>query len=131
MALEDIGLGDLRIPQQVIGIANEVEIPLLDEVIWDGILGLAYPNKNLRKKQISPLFDNIINQNLLHQRGEKNQFSYYLGWDKGAISFGGADMRFKKNMDEEFKWAPISERNYWTISLLDIRKYKPDQVSIF
>ena len=130
MCLETIGLGDLIIPNQVIGIAREVEIPLLDEVIWDGILGLAYPNKNLRNKGISPLFDNIINQNLLKKRGEKNQFAYYLGWDRGAFTFGGADMRFKKNIDEEFKWAPISEKNYWTITLLDIKKYKPQQVKI-
>jgi len=32
----------------VIGIAKEVDIPLLDEVIWDGILGLAYANQNLK-----------------------------------------------------------------------------------
>lgn len=128
MSLETIGLGDLVVSNQVIGIASEVEIPLLDEVCWDGILGLAYPNKNLRKKNISPLFDNIINQNLLKNRGEKNQFAYYLGYDKGAITFGGADMRFKKNMDQEFKWAPISEKNYWTISLMDIRKYRSNDV---
>jgi cathepsin D len=124
MALESIGLGDLIVPNQVIGIAKEVEIPLLDEVCWDGILGLAYPNKNLIKKNISPLFDNIINQNLLKNRGEKNQFAYYLGVDRGAITFGGADMKFKKSLDEEFKWAPIMEKNYWTITLLDIKKYR-------
>ncbi len=127
MCLENVGLGDLIVQNQVIGVAREVEIPLLDEVIWDGILGLAYPNKNLKKKNINPLFDNIINQGILHKRGEKNQFAYYLGLDRGAISFGGADMRFKMNMDEEFKWAPIAEKNYWTITLMDIRKYKPNQ----
>ena len=41
MCKENIGLGDLIIPHQVIGVAREVEIPLLDEVIWDGILGLV------------------------------------------------------------------------------------------
>lgn len=123
MGLETIGLGDLIIPNQVIGIAKEVEIPLLDEVNWDGILGLAFPNKNLRKKNISPLFDNIINQGILKERGEKNQFAYYLGWNSGSITFGGADMKFKKNIDEEFKWAPIAEKNYWTITLLDVKKY--------
>ena len=97
-------------------------------MIWDGILGLAYPNKNLQKKHIKPLFDTIISQNLLKNRGEKNQFSYYLGAEKGSISFGGADMRFKKNINEEFKWAPITERNYWTISLLDIKKYDRNNV---
>lgn len=64
-----------------------------------------------------------MNQNLLKARNEKNQFAYYLGSDRGSITFGGADMRFKKDLDEEFKWAPISEKNYWTITLIDIKKY--------
>jgi len=41
MGKETIILGDLIVPNQVVGIAYEVAIPLLDEVIWDGILGLA------------------------------------------------------------------------------------------
>jgi len=49
MAKETIRLGDMDVPHQIIGIANEVEIPLLDEVTWDGILGLAYPNQNLKR----------------------------------------------------------------------------------
>ena len=65
---------------------------------------------------------------LLKQRNEKNQFAYYLGSDKGAITFGGADMRFKKDFNEEFQWAPITEKNYWTIELMDIRKYKSNAV---
>lgn len=129
MATETIALGDLVIPNQVIGVANQVQIPLLDEVIWDGILGLAYPNRNLRSQNIKPIFDNIISQELLKQRGEVNQFAYYLGKNNGSITFGGADMKFKKNIDEEFKWAPISEKNYWTITLLDIKKYKNTKVS--
>lgn len=128
MATESIGLGDLIIPNQVIGVAYDVSIPLLDEVIWDGILGLAYPNKNLRKQGIKPLFDNIISQNLLGTRAEANQFAYYLGHENGSISFGGADMRFKADLNEEFKWAPIAEKNYWTITLLDIKKYAPGKV---
>jgi hypothetical protein len=44
MAKETITLGDLTVNNQIIGIATEVEVPLLDEVVWDGILGLAYPN---------------------------------------------------------------------------------------
>jgi hypothetical protein len=38
---ETIILGDLVVPNQVIGVANVVNVPLLDEVVWDGILGLA------------------------------------------------------------------------------------------
>lgn len=33
-------------------------------------------------------------------------------------------MRFKQNINEEFKWSPITEKNYWTITLIDIKKYK-------
>lgn len=129
MARETIHIGDLSVPHQTIGIATEVQIPLLDEVTWDGILGLAYPNYNMRKKQIKPLFDNIINQNLLSNIGEKNQFAYYLGIDNGAISFGGADMRYKRSLDEEFLWSPIIEENYWTIRLLDVKKTKDSNIS--
>jgi len=77
MGKETIILGDLVVPNQIIGVADRVDVPLLDEVTWDGILGLAYPNKNLRNQGIDPLMDNIIKQSLLLNRGEKNQFSYY------------------------------------------------------
>lgn len=62
------------VPNQVIGVASIVNVPLLDEVVWDGILGLAYPNSNLKHQGIKPIFDNIISQHLLHSKGEKNQF---------------------------------------------------------
>jgi len=38
----------------------------------------------------------------LIDKGELNQFAYYLGPDLGAISFGGADMRYKLSLDDEF-----------------------------
>ena len=121
MGKDSIYLGDIQISHQIIGVATEVQIPLLDEVRWDGILGLAYPNSNMKKKQIKPLFDNIMAQELLTKKGEKNQFAYYLGPDMGAVTFGGADMRFKRKINEEFLWAPIAEESYWTISLMDIK----------
>jgi hypothetical protein len=85
------------------------------------ILGLAYPIM----KGITPVVDNIIKQQLLHSKGEKNQFAYYLGMNNGAITitFGGVDMKYKLDMNEEFKWASISERNDRTITLIDIHKY--------
>ena len=129
MAKETIHLGDMDVPSQVIGVAHEVQIPLLDEVIWDGILGLAYPNTNLKRQKIKPLFDTIIAQNLLKNKGEKNQFAYYLGPERGAISFGGADMKYKRSVDEEFVWAPVSEENYWTIALYDVRIEENDGLS--
>lgn len=75
MGKETIILGDLVVPNQIIGVADRVDVPLLDEVTWDGILGLAYPNKNLKSQNIDPLMDNIIKQQILTHRGERNQFS--------------------------------------------------------
>lgn len=60
MAYESIHIGNLEVKNQVIGIADEVEVPLMDDVDWDGILGLAFPNDNLKQKHIDPLVDNIM-----------------------------------------------------------------------
>ncbi len=87
---------------------------------------MAYPNKKLRKQNISPIFDTIIKNNILKARNEKNQFSYYLGNNRGYITFGGLDNRFKLNPYENIQWAPITEQTYWTITLIDIKKYFPN-----
>lgn len=65
MLYENIYIGDLNITNQVIGVAKEVQIPLLDQVNWDGILGLAYANQNLKNQGIKTVFDNIISQKAL------------------------------------------------------------------
>jgi len=31
-------------------------------------------------------------------------------------------MRYKREIKEEFVWAPIVEESYWTISLVDVKK---------
>ena len=41
-------IGDLKVKNQVIGLAYDIDIPLLEDVTWDGILGLAYANQNLQ-----------------------------------------------------------------------------------
>eukprot|EP00742_Colponemidia_sp_Colp-10_P000450 GILJ01000491.1.p1 GENE.GILJ01000491.1~~GILJ01000491.1.p1 ORF type:complete len:437 (+),score=60.40 GILJ01000491.1:76-1386(+) len=131
MGMDTVLLGDLAVPGQIIGVATDVDIPLLDEVVWDGILGLAYPNQNLINQGIMPLFDNMINQRILTNAGEANQFAYYLGADRGAITFGGADLRYKRSPEEDFVWSPISEKNYWTVTLLDVKKIYPNNNNNF
>lgn len=44
----------------------------MDEVEWDGILGLAFANHNLKQKNIQPIMDNIMIQHLLTNKNEKN-----------------------------------------------------------
>jgi hypothetical protein len=72
MGKETVILGDMIVPNQVIGVATEVDIPLLDDVLWDGILGLAYPNKHLREYHIDPLVDNMMKNDILINKGERN-----------------------------------------------------------
>ena len=49
MARDTITIGDLKVNGQVFGMADTIDVPLLDEVVWDGIIGLAYPNQKLNK----------------------------------------------------------------------------------
>lgn len=46
--------------------------------------------------------ENVIEQKSLVKINEANQFAYYLGPDQGSITFGGADMRYKNSINDEF-----------------------------
>jgi hypothetical protein len=44
---EIINVDGIDVPNQIIGVADVVNIPLLDDVAWDGIIGLAFANHKL------------------------------------------------------------------------------------
>jgi hypothetical protein len=44
---EIINIDGIDVPNQIIGVADVVNIPLLDDVAWDGIIGLAFANHKL------------------------------------------------------------------------------------
>lgn len=61
--------------------------------------------------------DTIINSNVLHNKGETNQFAYYLGNDYGFLSFG------KSEIDTPMQWTKIvNKSNYWTVQLVNVIK---------
>lgn len=68
LATDTIHVGPLKVGGQVFGLADRIDVPLLDSVVWDGIVGLAYPNDKLTKEGIYPLFDNVIQKKLLQAR---------------------------------------------------------------
>jgi len=72
MIYETLTIGDLVVKNQVIGMGNQVDIPLLEDVTWDGILGLAYANANLKRLGIKTLMDNVIDQKSLVKLNELN-----------------------------------------------------------
>jgi hypothetical protein len=134
MVYETIRLGDIEVKNQVVGLAKVVDIELLDDVKWDGILGLAYPNPSLQQQGITPLFDTIVNSRVLSgpPRNLANQFAYYIDDTKGAITFGGANCDLinqgsKSACIDKFKFVPVTEKTYWTIRINDVRVQYPGQ----
>jgi len=132
MVYETVQLGDIEVKNQVVGLAKVVDIDLLDDVKWDGILGLAYPNPTLQQQGITPLFDTIVNSKVLSgaPRHLANQFAYYIDDTKGSVTFGGAncDLLSAQNKGaciDKFKFVPVTEKTYWTVHLKDVRVKYP------
>lgn len=115
LVVEDVSVGALTVPQQTVGVAERVDVPLLDEVAWDGIVGLAYPSSALAKKGVVPLFDNVMGHKLL----KDNIFGYYLGPRGGMVTFGAVDRKFVQP-GAEFVYAAVTRRGYWTVGIVDI-----------
>jgi hypothetical protein len=106
-----------------------VDIELLDDVKWDGILGLAYPNPSLTAQGIRPLFDTMMSSGVLSKLA--NQFAYYIDDHRGAVTFGGADCELiKKGTSaciDQFHFVPVVEKTYWTVRIKDVRIKHPNQ----
>lgn len=135
MSFEEVKLGSVVVPKQLVGLADRVDITLLDQVTWDGIVGLAYPNESVRKRNVSPLFDTIIRDKVLSSQGLSNQFAYYIDSNGGALTFGGANCELlvpkgtpAKECVSKFGFVPISHKTYWTILLDDVSAKYPNGV---
>ncbi|CAA9987236.1 aspartyl protease, putative [Plasmodium knowlesi strain H] len=126
---DTIKLGaNLSVPNTNIAFATKIEIPVLEEFKWDGILGLGFENADSRQRGIKPFLDHLKDENILTEMGYKNQFGYYLSDGGGFITFGGVDNRLKRSPEEEVMWSPVStDMGFWTIDIMGVRKeYAPD-----
>jgi cathepsin D len=115
LAVDDVKIGALVVPNQVFGTAETIDVPLLDEVRWDGIMGLAYPSSRLARDGVSPVFDNIMTQKLVKQ----SIFGYYLGPKGGMVTFGAIDRKYI-HAGSEFVYAEVTHQGYWTVAITDI-----------
>jgi len=59
--------------------------------VWDGILGLAYPNPSLAEDGVVPFFDSVINEGVLRSRGLPHIFSYFIDDTHGSVDFGAVN----------------------------------------
>ena len=117
MAKDYVCVGALCVSEQVFGMADIIDVPLLDEVVWDGIIGLAFPNEQLSSQGITPLMDNMMKSSIL----TNNLFAYYIGMNQGAVTFGGVDKKYIASKDDDkFRFAVVTEKTYWTIEIVRI-----------
>mmetsp|Transcript_12503 Transcript_12503/g.22713 ORF Transcript_12503/g.22713 Transcript_12503/m.22713 type:complete len:502 (+) Transcript_12503:37-1542(+) len=112
LAQDNFKLGPLDVPKQTFGeITNEVGQVFLTGR-FDGILGLSFPG--LSAAGYTPVFDNIINQNLL----PINKISfYYDDHDAGVVLGEPSEDLYKPPM----VFIQVSKQFYWEIVLKDIR----------
>lgn len=88
LAYETVKLGSIVVNDQPFATADTIKVPLLADVKWDGVLGLAYPNKELYDQGVVPVMDSMIERKML----DHNIVSYYVNCDVGGvITFGGID----------------------------------------
>lgn len=140
MIVSNVGIGGLTVPNQVLGLAQTLDVELLDEVVWDGIAGLSYPSRSLVTRGVTPLFDNIIRQKLLTNsaKGLANQFAYYIDDTQGVMTFGGVNCAFvvqksqgagltpaeaakaEQECKASFQFVPVTRKTYWTLTLDDV-----------
>ncbi|CEM31597.1 unnamed protein product [Vitrella brassicaformis CCMP3155] len=126
-ATETVVVGDgIEVPNQSVGFASTVDVPLLETIEWDGIVGLGFANAEIKQRGVTPLMDTIMKNEILTKLNLANQFSYHLSHDGGQILFGGADLSLKRTPAEEFVWAPVDpSSSYWAVTVLGVRKAQP------
>jgi hypothetical protein len=129
---ERVQLGDITVTNQIVGIASKLDIPLLDDVDWDGILGLAFPTKSMLHQGVLPFFDTVMHQQVLTEKGLANQFSYTIDDDRGFLTLGGVDCSLIGGVSEndcisKFQLIEVVARTYWTILLTDVYASWPGQ----
>uniref|UniRef100_A0A0G4FRQ3 Peptidase A1 domain-containing protein n=1 Tax=Chromera velia CCMP2878 TaxID=1169474 RepID=A0A0G4FRQ3_9ALVE len=111
-----------------ISLMDNIEVPFLEDVVWDGIIGLGLENDQLTERGLERLVDRFAP--VLHQQGLRNQFSYWIHDNGGAIQFGGIKNHLKLDPDEPFQFASVTGKaGYWNVKVLGISKFQEDDAS--
>eukprot|EP00741_Cyanophora_paradoxa_P008617 tig00001355_g8341.t1 len=112
LSKDAVAVAGLEVKDQVFGeVTREKGISFLMSR-FDGLVGMAYPA--ISKDEVTPLFDNMMDQKLLDQ----NVFSFYLTRDPGAdgssLIFGGVNPKYAV---EPFTYHKVVEKSYWLIGM--------------
>ncbi|XP_028740023.1 pepsin A-3 [Peromyscus leucopus] len=111
LAYDTVKIGDLMVVAQAFGLSLEEPGTFMEYAVFDGILGLGYPDLSLQG--VLPVFDNIWMQGLIPQ----NLFAFYLSSkdEKGSmLMLGGVDPAYYSG---DLHWVPVSKPSYWQLAL--------------
>ncbi|KAK1443442.1 aspartic peptidase domain containing protein [Babesia gibsoni] len=110
-----------------VDLATVLDIPILMELPWDGIVGLGFTTDDQVSRGSTALLE-AISKNSMSYANFRNQFSYYISHSGGSITFGGYNNEYKRSPDDEFLWSPIiTEGKYWALNLLEITVEQPQR----
>jgi hypothetical protein len=104
----------ITVKNQVFGEANTVAAFFAQTPV-DGILGLAF--KRIAVDGVTPVFDNMVSQNLV----SKPLFSVFLsskpGGEGSVVAFGEIDSKYS---DNEFTYVSVLFDSYWLVRMSKI-----------
>ncbi|XP_017323541.1 pepsin A [Ictalurus punctatus] len=109
LGYDTVTVGGISVQNQIFGL-SETEAPFMAIMKADGILGLAY--KSLSSDGATPIFDNMMSQNLVSQ----DLFSVYLsnGQQGSEVLFGEIDTSYYTG---SIYWIPLSSESYYQITM--------------
>ncbi|MGH0160380.1 UNVERIFIED_CONTAM: hypothetical protein FKN15_039304 [Acipenser sinensis] len=111
LGYDTVTVGGIVDNNQIFGLSETEPGSFLYYVVFDGILGLAYPS--ISSSGATPVFDNMMNQGLVSQ----DLFSFYLSRDGQAgsvVTFGGIDPSYYTG---QINWVPVTSQTYWEITM--------------
>ncbi|GBE60422.1 aspartyl protease [Babesia ovata] len=122
-------MNGIKVKDASVGLATKLDIPILMELPWDGIVGLGFTTDDQTARGARPILE-AMQQNAVMYPHFRNQFAYYISKTGGNVTFGGYNNDYKKSPADEFQWAPVSDKgSYWAVNLLQltVKEPKPDQ----
>jgi len=109
-------LGPIHVKRQTFGQIMQAEGQVFSALKFDGILGLSFPK--LSAAGYKPVFDNVIQQNLL----SSNMFSFYLATrgskHQSYVVLGSPDSALYTG---QIRYVEVNKELYWQIDLVDIK----------
>ncbi|GIX62900.1 aspartyl protease [Babesia caballi] len=114
-------MNGIEVKDASVGLATKIDIPILMDLPWDGIVGLGFTTEDQEARGSKAILE-ALQQNSMRYPHFRNQFAYYISKTGGSVTFGGYNNDYKRSPADEFQWAPVSPKgSYWALELLEVR----------